>query len=394
MNPSAFQIGQGIGQATGKALYQAQDQFNIDNILAEAMKTEDPAMLQQSIGKILSQVSPERQGLAAQFIQGRIADIDNKKNLQKQFESANRYGYDPFAPPAVQAAQIKENAKTKRLEEFYNKTSQDGTQQSFDWNNLNRDQLISLTGSPDKEISEPAKAQLKRLDKKEGLDLKKEELQFKQDRKIEDDLLKKTNAIAERIPLRQSSLDQMSTALTSRDLGFFSLDNLAEMTGIEGLRTPEGALFKTAGKEYFLGNIARAGARPNMWVEKQILDMLSKIGRSTAANLTVTRALQNELDLDKERVRYTNEHINEPDKRLLESKINDHMMKFAEDSQIILNNDLRAIKSIDESKPQKFMKVPKGTKVSEVVAQSLLRTYNNDPEKAAAEAKKLGYEIE
>ena len=76
----------------------------------------------------------------------------------------------------------------------------------------------------------------------------------------------------------------MNDAIASKNLGFWSSDNLAEITGVEAFRSPEGAIFKTASKEYFLGNISRAGARPNQWIEQQISDMMAKIGNLQKMN--------------------------------------------------------------------------------------------------------------
>ena len=156
---------------------------------------------------------------------------------------------------------------------------------------------------------------------------------------------------------------------------------------------------KTAGKEYFLGNIARAGARPNQWIEQQISDMMAKIGRTPEANFSVLRALENELDLDEARVRITNEISDQLrangdlSQGKLGSLVSKELSSYAEKKQDILFNDLRAIKAIAEKSSQKFRKVEKGTKVSDFMAQALLKQFGNDPKKAADEAKKLGYEF-
>ena len=153
------------------------------------------------------------------------------------------------------------------------------------------------------------------------------------------------------------------------------------------------------GKEYFLGNIQRAGARPNQWIEQQISDMLPKIGRSTEANLSVKRALENELALDNERIKVTSEIADEiasgdGDFRKLGTKVEERLSKFAEEKQELLYNDLRAIKSIEQEEPEKFHKVTPGSYVSDYVIQALLITFNNDWPKAKEEAKKLGYKVD
>jgi len=59
-----------------------------------------------------------------------------------------------------------------------------------------------------------------------------------------------------------------------------------------------------------------------------------------------------------------------------------------------LFNDLRAINSISEGKPQSFQKVTKGTKVSPYIVDALLIKFNNDDKRAIKEAEKLGYVYE
>jgi len=226
---------------------------------------------------------------------------------------------------------------------------------------------------------------------------RQDEQKIKRHSEASDKILQNAEEKAATLIQKETSLNLQDQALASKDLSYFSRDNLAELTGIEGFRSPEGAVYKTAGKEYFLGNISRAGARPNMWIEQQISDMMSKVGRSTEANLSVNRALRNELDIDKEEVRL----IETISKRLedqlgyiprdLGSRVNKELKVYAEDKQKELFNDLRAIKSIGEKIDQKFEKVKEGTPVSKFVAQALLDKFDNDPKRASEEAKRLGY---
>lgn len=80
-------------------------------------------------------------------------------------------------------------------------------------------------------------------------------------------------------------LDSIDIALKNKDFGFFSRDNIAEMTGFEKLRSPEGALLKSGIKEYFLSDVKGIGGKGlNQWLEKQLNDAMLKIGRDNAAN--------------------------------------------------------------------------------------------------------------
>lgn len=155
---------------------------------------------------------------------------------------------------------------------------------------------------------------------------------------------------AESLPQREVALQNMQDAIESGDSGFFSFDNLAEMTGIEALRTPEGSGFKTAGKEFFLGSLKRAGARPNQWVEQQISDMLPKIGRSKEANLSVTEALKTEMDVEKKQIELTHELADEMERnfgyvrRDLSDQVRKRIKPYAEEKQKELQKSLMDIK--------------------------------------------------
>lgn len=152
--------------------------------------------------------------------------------------------------------------------------------------------------------------------KQEELRQKKEIALGKQHHEIAKDTLKDVATKASGLPQKQMALDSLREAIQERNLGFFSPDNLAELTGIEGLRSPEGALFKTASKEFFLGNLSRVGAKGiNQWIERQVSDMAQKIGRSTEANLVVTEALQADLDVEKKQIELTNRIADEMEKK-------------------------------------------------------------------------------
>ena len=362
MATPAFQIGLNTANNFNNSFRKAKDENAIESILSNAMQTGDPAVLQQSIGQILSQVSPERQAPAIAYLENTYNSILQKQKQDQQSKAALQAGVTPGLPPAVQAAQFKEGAKAKRLESIYGKGG--GVSGSVDpssapvqtplggLKDVTDDQIVLLTGHPDKEVSEPAKAEQKRRSDERKVTQRADEAKAKRHSDVSQETLKKVEEVAVTIPIKRNSLNLMNNAIAGKDLSFWTKDNLAELTGIEGFRSPEGAIFKTAGKEYFLGNISRAGARPNQWIEQQIADMMPKLGRSPEANLSVTRALENELDLDEERIRLTNGLADELESKLgyvprdLGSRVNKELQVYAERKQKELFNDLRAIKAI------------------------------------------------
>lgn len=414
-NPSVFQAALGVGTNVSNALRESRDTNAIESILSQAMQSEDPQVLQNSIGKILSQVSPERQQTAIQYLQNAYNNVQKKAEKQQAMQAAKEAGYTYGVPDVVAAQQVKDSAKSNRLAQYglggqdqnaamnfpdtQGQTQPQNQQGQSVFQKLNDNQLVTLTGAPDREVSEPAKAELKRRDEERNLKEKKSESWTKFGMERAKKVLDKTEEIAQSLPIKQTSLKLLNDAISSEKLEWWSLDNLAELTGVEAFRSKEGSIFKTATKEYFLNNISRAGARPNQWIEQQIADMMTKIGRTTAANLSVSRALQNEVDLDEERVRLTEEVFNElrsegKDVGELGPIVNKRLKDFAEKKQDELFNDLRAIKAIDTSEPQTFNKVAEGTKISQVMIRALYEAYDKDPSKAAKAARKLGYSID
>jgi len=194
-----YEIGRQAANQGAAGLREARDDSIIDSILKQAMEANDPVMMQQSIGKILSSVSPERQPMAIKFLENRFEQISKQKKTEEDKRIAQEAGYTYGAPAAVQAAQVKEKGKQNYLQNIgYSQTqpqdnmnrivgitSEDQLEQSLnapqsqsglDFLNLPRDKLVQLSGSPYKEISDPAKAALKSLDKKRSDD--RADLQF------------------------------------------------------------------------------------------------------------------------------------------------------------------------------------------------------------------------
>lgn len=173
--------------------------------------------------------------------------------------------------------------------------------------------------------------------------------------------LKSAAERAEALPQKEVALENMIDSIANKDMSFWTLDNLAEITGIEGLRSPESAAFKTSAKEFFLGGIKRAGGRPNQWVEQQILDMLPKIGRSQEANLVVTEALKTELDLEKKQIELTNEIADQMERKYgyvrrdLTEQVRKKMAPYAMEKQKELQQQMKDIKERYQPKTKEGM---------------------------------------
>ena len=112
-SPSPFDIGRQIGNNFAQTRKTAQDEGAIEQILSQAMQSGDEAVLQNSIGQILSSVSPERQGPAVQYLQSKMSQIKENQLKKVQQDAATQGGYTFGAPPAVQAQQVKNQQPPK-----------------------------------------------------------------------------------------------------------------------------------------------------------------------------------------------------------------------------------------------------------------------------------------
>lgn len=203
-----YQLGMNAANNFGKGMQRQQDKSAIDEILSSAIASNDPEVLQNSIGQILSKVSPERQGDAINFLEGRYKAIKTKQEEEVKNNELRKAGVNPNFPPALQTEQYKNKNKQDYLSNLglgqpqaqgqpnqelappsqlpqpnemaatganfgmapnvpEQNQGQPQQQGALDFSKLSKDQLIHLTGAPYKEISEPAKAQLTRIESEE-----------------------------------------------------------------------------------------------------------------------------------------------------------------------------------------------------------------------------------
>lgn len=145
VSPS-FQIGQQVGNNFGKAFEQVNDQNTIDRIISDALETGDPEAFQDSMGKILSQVSPQNQGNAIKFLEMKTKSIAEKKTLQRKQQAYGKLGLDPDLDPAVNIQLLKGQQREKEIDEFYPKATgnNQNIQPSQDMNQPNLGQNIPI----------------------------------------------------------------------------------------------------------------------------------------------------------------------------------------------------------------------------------------------------------
>lgn len=167
--------------------------------------------------------------------------------------------------------------------------------------------------------------------------------------KRDDAIITTADELRQVLPLEEVSLDSMYDSLTSGDQSYFSLNNLAEKSGIELFRDAAGGQFKTGSKTFLINNVSKFGARPNQYIEQQIADSLAKVGRSRSANLMSYQLSKFESDIKKRQMEVTDD-LSETDYKpgTLGKQIGKSMKSFVENKQKELEEKFKFIKKNED----------------------------------------------
>lgn len=172
---------------------------------------------------------------------------------------------------------------------------------------------------------------------------------------------------AEGLITKENALAIQREAIANRGAAGFTQDLLADATGIESLRTKEGAAFTTAGKEALLANISRAGARPNQWIEQQISDSLGKLGRTDKANNMVFEVQELDHRIQRREIELIDEIADRHErefgyvKRSLGADVQKELKKYAADELKVTEKRMREIdKAGEAAKREAQVEVPQG----------------------------------
>ena len=84
--PSAFELGGAIGSNVAGGIRGAQENTALDQILQQAIQSNDPQVQQDIMRQILTRVSPEKQPAALQVLQNRTQQMQ-RQNEQKAYEN-------------------------------------------------------------------------------------------------------------------------------------------------------------------------------------------------------------------------------------------------------------------------------------------------------------------
>jgi hypothetical protein len=320
-NPNPFEIGRQVGNNFAKSFRETRDQSTIERILSQAQDSGDPAVLQKSIGQILSNVSPERQPLALQYIQKSYENVVNRKKEEQAKKAAEEGGYTYGAPSVVQTAQVKAREKAKALSQYgiggepqsgqiptgnspnTNQSPNQPQPKTFEdlLNNSSKDKLIQMTGSPYREVSEPAKATLKKREEEEILKSaqekqnRKEQIEFhKETAKYDEELLKNTQIAKKQL----DTISDVEKSIKSGKVSPFSVANIFKGLGPLGDKFAEAMINND--QATILASIPQLlegwkqifGVRLSDADLRLLQDKLPSIGKSPEANLAITKIMK------------------------------------------------------------------------------------------------------
>lgn len=156
-------------------------------------------------------------------------------------------------------------------------------------------------------------------------------------------ILKEADDIRKNLALQEQAIEDLMES--SPDVGI--RDWIADVFEFEPFRSESGAKFKTGVKDFFLTDISRVGARPNQWVEKQLLSALPVAGRTPTSNMITTAGLKFKKDLAKKRLEILDDLTDKYGYSEIDlSKTANKMLKsYVVERQKLLEEEIRDIKN-------------------------------------------------
>jgi hypothetical protein len=248
----------------------------------------------------------------------------------------------------------------------------------------------------------------------------KEKEGLKADVKRSTDFLSKIDKIAEGIPRKELALKQIDQAIASGTKLDTLQNQLADVTGLESLRSAKGAQLKSATKEFFLSDLSSIpGVRPNQFLEKALSSAMTDDSRTKEANEMLAAGMRSNLMLDKVRIELTSQIENRYKNQLgyvpsnISKDVNTALAPYAQQIQDQWANEVQHIEEKNNKKIQEFVKVSSdpvkrkaaagkvplkpaipGSVIDKTMWQILLTKYDGDKEKAAQVAtERLKYKL-
>jgi len=411
--PSPFEIARAIGTNIGGIGKEIQDKSAIEEILSGLSGSQNPEQLQQAINQVLTRVSPNRQKTVLESLESRLKgqqDLQKGKQLQEQkFQQQQQLlsgilGDLGTAPMTMSGDQPMDATMTEVLD-----PPERGEPLNLRTRQL-KDRLI-----PDEKITQVAlinpavatqmqkqnEAIRKEIDREEDQKYKRFTDQRQYETQFSKKAEEKVDDLRETLPKKESSLNLARNAAESGEIGFISLNKLADLTGVDAFRTAKGAQLITASKENLLNNMGRVSARAqNIWFEQRLNSMFPMIGQSMEANLTTQEMLEGELAMDKAYIDEFDRLANEDQEsfgfvrkdiaRRAQNTVKEKNKEIFDRTTFRMKQIEEQEKGVKKLQSEVGKKVPRGTPLTLVMAKLYQKKYGD---KAKDKAKADGYTI-
>lgn len=244
----------------------------------------------------------QQRGKLAENIHKRHHGLSDSKTVMPQEELESKF---LEALPQIEQAMGQE-LKPEHIDLLWNaalKNNQGQTSQGIQQNQdpyAEAEELASAGLHDESQIAtQRAKGQEKRqLIKEEREFLPKSEY-IKQSAKGNQTYIDKVHKIQDEIPDTDVSIKMMEDSLGGAGKWAAFRDMLAERTGFNGFRSAAGAELQSAIKKYFLSDLGSVkGGRPNVFIEKMLIDAYPKAGNDPISNQKIASGMRMKRDID------------------------------------------------------------------------------------------------
>ncbi len=372
-------------------------------------ENRQPSFLQSILGGFAQGVQPAMK----QYMEFNQSQQKNKLSQQMAIQQQQA-----DLEKALQIENLKQSGKEKRttsqqefLHKLLNKTTSPDQEDSADNSGIGIGELAEedIIEAENMGIKGLREAQKAVISKREG-ETKEQRRQFESDRdyhtKISRPIVEEATNVVRAAPISQGLIDQQRRDIATGDTSGI-LPFLTDKLGLENYRNPASARFRTASKERFVENLhslGGAGARPNQFIEQQLVAAQAGLGRSEEANETVLDLEEFINDMKLQRAKYELEEAEKDREKYtyergdIALRADKRMKDYSEKRQEKMAFDIR--KRHEDNLPDEALvkeislgQIPFDTPITPRMA-NILMIKNNDNEKAAiAEARRLGFRL-
>ena len=266
----------------------------------------------------------------------------------------------------------------------------------FDINKVGEEEIFQMIASPYENIRRFGEALLAKRNSVSGKEAEETKRNLEQSKPAREEI----NSIRTSIGRKKLAINMAENAINSGEVGFLSLNKLADITGIDALKTAHGAALGAAAKENLFSNLANVTAKgQNVFIEKAIFDNFPKIGQSKQANMTFLVAQKAEIAMEEAYLKAWDDIVTREGGAKADTA--DRAKKEAsKEYNKIINKSSYQIRELQEEEigdsqlyKDRRKKVDPGTPLTPKMARIMSADYSGDLDKLFENATRLGYTI-